>query len=78
MNGLLKLNLENWLSAIVYGGLLSLATVIIQHNSVFGLDWHGLVDSFVIGTLVSLVKNLLTTNDGNFAGVVPVIPDTNK
>ncbi len=78
MNGLLKLNLENVYSALVYGGLLSLVTVIIQHNSVFGLDWHGLVDSFVIGFLTSIVKNLLTTNSGNLLGIVPVIPDTNK
>lgn len=70
-NGILKLSLENVKSAIVYG-LLAVALFVISKGSVFGLDWHALVDVGVLGLLTSLVKNLLTTNEGNFVGLVGV------
>ncbi len=73
-NGLLKLTCENLNSAIVYG-LLLLCAEIVKVGDVFKLDWRMLVNAFVIGTITSLVKNMLTTSDGSFVGVVPVIPD---
>ncbi len=73
-NGFLKLSWENINSALVYG-LLSLAGYLLKMGTIWGHDWHTLVDFFVLGVLACLVKNLLTTSDGNFAGIVPVIPD---
>lgn len=59
-------------SALVYG-LLAMVLAIIAHKSIFGLDWYALIDVAVMGILTSFVKNFLTTNDGNFVGVVKVI-----
>lgn len=76
-SGILKLNMANVNSALVYGllsGLLAVSLLVIKYGSVFGIDWKALVDAGVLGFITSIVKNLLTTNDGNFAGVVPVIP----
>jgi len=74
-NGLGKLSVENLQSAIVYG-LLAVALFVISKGTVFGLDWKALVDVGVLGVLTSLVKNLLTTDKGNFVGAVKVIPPT--
>jgi hypothetical protein len=76
-NGLLKLSKENLQSAIVYG-LLSIALLIISKGTVFGLDWKVLLDVGILGILTSLVKNLLTTEKGNFIGTVKVIPEIEK
>lgn len=76
-SGLLKLNMANVYSALVYGFIM-LGFYVISQGSVFGLDWRALVDVTVMGIIGSLIKNLGTTNDGNFLGVIPVIPETKK
>ena len=75
MNGILKLSWVNVQSALVYG-FVAVALLIISKGTVFGLDLKELVDTLVLGILASLVKNLFTTESGNFAGVVKVIPPT--
>ena len=87
-NGIFKLNWVNIKSAVVYGlvtaaivFILSLAESILKAGSIFGIDWKAIIDTASIAALslfvtcVSLVKNLLTTNVGNFLGITRVIPD---
>lgn len=74
-NGMFKLTAINLNSALVYG-LLSVALYVIKLGDVFIIDWHVAVNIFFMAMLASLVKNMFTTNQGNFAGVVPVIPET--
>lgn len=81
-SGILKLTKENVKSALVYGllwGLLSVIARISEVGNVFALDWKELVNAGVLSTLavcISLLKNLLTTNSGNFLGITKVIPPT--
>lgn len=76
-NGIGVISWINVKSALVYG-LLAVILAIIAHGSIFGLDKYALVDVAVMGILTSFVKNFLTTNDGNFAGVVKVIDAPTK
>lgn len=88
MKGLFNLNWTNIKSAAIYGLLsmflafvLSIVESILKAQSIFGLDWHVIVNQGVIAALgifvttVSLVKNFLTTDKGNFLGIAEVIPD---
>ncbi len=92
MNGFLTLNWENVKSAVVYGVLmvfvtffLAAAGIVLEHGSIYGVDWANAFDRGVISalgvivSLVSLLKNLLTNDQGKFLGVIEVVPDkTNK
>jgi hypothetical protein len=78
-NGILKLDWINVKSAIIYGLVIGVGAVIfymIKVGTVFALDWKLVVDAFVFGFLGSLVKNLFTTNNGDFLGIIKVIPPT--
>lgn len=88
MNGLFTLTWSNVKSALVYGLLvllvsllLAIAQSVLQAGSIFGLNWLHIVDSAVIATLpvgiagLSILKNLLTDAQGNFLGGPKVIPD---
>lgn len=81
-NGIFKLEDSNVKSAVVYGllwGLLAVLLKVQEAGSIFNLDWKALIDTGVfalIGAGISLLKNLFTTNKGNFLGVVKVIPET--
>lgn len=81
-NGIFKLDWANIKSALVYGllwALLAMAIDIEKAGSIFNIDWKMIVDGGAIAfiaAVVSLLKNLLTTNQGNFLGVVKVIPET--
>lgn len=69
-----KISIVNIKSALVYG-LLAVILAIIAKGSIFLLDWRVLVDVGVMGILTSFAKNFFTTDSGNFAGVIRVIPD---
>lgn len=88
MNGYLTLTWSNIKSALVYGVLTSLTTFllvvaqgVIDHGSIFGVNWLDLVDKAAIAVLgifvavVSILKNLLTNAQGKFLGMFTVIPD---
>lgn len=88
MNGYLTLTWSNVKSALVYGVLTSLTTFllvvaqgILDHGSIFDVDWTSLVDQGAIAvlgvfvTIVSILKNLLTNAQGQFLGMFTVIPD---
>lgn len=88
-NGLFKINFVNVKSAFVYGvvamflgALLAVASYIYEAGTIFGLDWKVVIDKGVMAALgtfvatVSIIKNLLTTDKGNFLGAVKVIPST--
>lgn len=88
MNGIFTLTWSNVKSALVYGGLVLLASFglsflqsVMQAGSIFGLDWKHIVDTAVIATLplgiagLSLLKNWLTDSSGHFLGITKVIPD---
>lgn len=87
-NGLFTLTKENVLSAITYGVLAILVTfaavvgaAILQHGSIFGLDWKDIIDKGIIAVIgiamiaISLLKNWLTNNEGKFLNLFKVIPD---
>ena len=88
MKGLFKLTGANVRSALVYGALffvltlfLAVAQNVLNAGTIFGLDWKAIIDSSVVATLpslivgLSLLKNLLTNDKGEFLGVAEVIPD---
>lgn len=90
-NGIGKINWINVKSALVNGVcamvlffVISVVASVLQHNSIFGIDWKDVIDKGVMAALavfavmLSLFRNFFTTNDGNFAGVVKVIQDTNE
>mgnify|MGYP001568264970 CR=1 FL=1 len=80
-NGIFKLDGSNVKSALVYGllfGLLAILLQVQQAGSIFILDWKSLVDIGVVamvGAVISFIKNLLTTNSGNFLGVVKTVSE---
>lgn len=79
-NGILKLDKENIKSALVYGLVFGLGAVLLymlKVGTVFALNWHMMVDAFVFGIIGSLVKNLFTTNDGKFLGMVNTVSTPN-
>lgn len=87
--GLLKISWVNIQSAVVYGvvsmffaAIITVGNAIKDHGSIFGLDWHNIIDTTamvvlsIFVALTSVIKNLLTTEKGNFLGSIKVIPDT--
>ena len=78
-NGIFKLSWVHIKSALVHGvlwGLLIVGMQVIEIGNVFALDWRALLNAGVLaflGAVVSLLKNMLTTNKGNFVGVVEVV-----
>lgn len=87
-NGLFTLDKANVLSAITYGAIAAFVTFgasvgaeVLQHGSIFGLDWHSIIDHGVIALIglamvgISLLKNFLTDNKGKFLSLFTVIPD---
>lgn len=88
MKGMFNLTWSNVKSALIYGVLslvvMFLYTVgnsIIDAGTIFGLDWKAILDKGVVESLsvfvfgVSILKNLLTNNRGEFLGLTEVIPD---
>ncbi len=79
-NGLFTLSWVNVKSAIVYGLLWALLVVLVevqQAGTIFGLDWKTIADAGVLGfiaVIVTLLKNFFTTKEGNFLGLVKVVP----
>lgn len=77
-NGIFKLSMANVKSALVSGILMATLGVsgyIIGLSDIFAVNVHALVNIAVISFLtsvVSAIKSLLTTNNGNFVGVVDV------
>ena len=78
-NGIFKLDWANVRSAIVYGllwGAVAMLAQVQSAGSIFNLDWKGVIDAGVIagiGVVISVVKNMFTTNSGNFLGVVKTV-----
>jgi len=77
MNGILTLSWGNVKSALVYGlvaGLVAVVAYMVSVGDVWALNVHSLVNGFVFGVITSVVKNLATTNNNNFVGVVSTAP----
>ena len=74
-----KLNWINIKSALVYGllsALLAICVYAVGIGDVFKMDWKALVNAGFFAflmALVSLLKNLLTTDSGKFMGLTQVI-----
>lgn len=81
-NEIFTLNITQVKSAIVSGvltAILGAAGYIIGVGDVFAIDVHALTNVTALAfltTVVSLVKSLLTTSQGNFIGAVKVITET--
>lgn len=88
-NGIFKLDKANIKSAIVYGlvtmavvFILSAAESVLKAGTIFGIDWKHVVDVATLAAVsifvasVSVIKNMLTTNAGNFLGIAKVVSDT--
>lgn len=82
MNGIGTLTWANIKSALIYGVLMAVVTFVlvvmnsvITHGSIYGLDWPNVIDQGVLAVLAvlaagaSLLKNLLTDNQGQFLGI---------
>ena len=76
-----KLSKENIKSALVYGllsGILAIFMYALEVGDLFKLDWKALVNAGVFAfmiAMVSVIKNLLTSDEGKFLGITTVIPD---
>lgn len=81
-NGIFTLSWANIKSALVYGllsGLLAVLVYVVSVGDVFALDSHALINAGVFGlagSIVSIVKNLLTTDSGKFLGAIKTTPPT--
>lgn len=81
-NGILGLSWVNVKSALVYAFLIFLSEAIIfivHQGTIFGINWKELIDVSIIPVgvfVISIIKNLLTTNSGSFLGIIKVIPPT--
>lgn len=79
MSGLFKLDWTNIKSALVSGVLTAIlggAGYVIGLGNIFSVDIHTLANIVVLAFLVavvSLIKQLLTTSQGNFVGAVNVV-----
>lgn len=78
MNGIGKLSWVNIKSGLIYGvlwAILAMGIYTVEVGDVFALNIKNLINAGAFGFLgivVSLLKNILTTNDGKFAGAVKV------
>ena len=78
-NGIGDFNLVNIKSAFVYMLLtasLEVLSYVIALGDIFKIDFHVLINLFVVALavgLVSFIKSLLTTHKGNFLGVIKVV-----
>jgi len=83
MNGIFQLDWDNIRSAItsvLLTAVLGLLMYVVGVGDVWKIDFHSVVNIFSIAIatgLVSLIKNFLTTDKGQFLGVTQVIPPTN-
>ena len=74
----MNLTWVNVKGAIVSGvlmAILAMAVYIISTGDIFKIDYHDLANAGVLAGLtavVSLIKSLLTTDSGNFLGVVNI------
>ena len=56
-------------------GVLGVGTYITGIGDIFGLDWRTITNIFAVAVItgvVSYVKSLMTTKEGNFAGIVKI------
>lgn len=87
-NGIFTLELANFKSAIMQGAVamvlgagVAVAKYVYDAGTIFGLDWHLLIDKGAMAALgifiaiVSLTTSALTTKKGNFLGAVKTVPD---
>lgn len=75
---LFTISWTNVKSALVLGaiiGFLGVSSYVVQIGDIFKLDWHVLVNIFVLAAIASIgstIKNFFTTTDGNFLGIIKV------
>ncbi len=68
-------------SALVYGlitGVVAVGLYMIGEGDVFNLSIKPIANVFIfsfLGVFISLLKNLLTSDEGKFVGAVKVIPE---
>ena len=72
MSNIFSLHRKDVAGAAISSILVALISYILMVGDVFILDWHTVVNTGVMAGLGSLLKNLLTTDDGRFAGLVVV------
>ncbi len=84
MTELFKLDFTQIKSALVSGiltAVLAGAGYVVGLGDIFAIDVHNLtniVSLAFLTTIISLVKSLLTTREGNFVGAVKVVPETSN
>lgn len=72
MSKFFNLEGKDWLGALVSAILVAGIGYVLQVGDVFALDWKQIVNIAVMSGLGSLLKSLLTTNEGKFVGAIPV------
>ena len=71
-SNIFKLKARDWAGATVSAVLVAVIGYVLKIGDVFILDWHTIVNIAVMAGLASLIKNLLTTEDGNFVGLIQI------
>lgn len=69
MTKIFRVSFNDVVGAFTSAVLVALICYVLKIGDVFTLDWHVLVNTAVMAGLGSLLKNLLTTDEGNFLGV---------
>lgn len=67
-----RLKWEDVWGAVVSSVLVALLGYVLMVGDVFSLDWRTVINTAVMAGAGSLLKALLTTEDGKFVGMVQV------
>ena len=79
MNKIFTISWQDLGDAIAIGiifGLMAVGGYVLNNGDLFTLDVHTLFNTFglaVIGSIVGLLKNFLTDENGKFAGLLPTV-----
>lgn len=68
------MNYKPLLSALVSGVIVAVLGYVVSVTDIWAINLHSVINIAVMTAATSLLKYFGTTSQGNFAGVVPVVP----
>lgn len=71
-SGIFKLNLKDVASAVVTAVVIAILGYLATLTNVYTLSFHQVVNIGVAAGVTSLLKSFMTTDIGNFAGIVAI------
>jgi multisubunit Na+/H+ antiporter MnhE subunit len=72
MNGIFSLNWKNVLSATIFSVIVSLLMYVLNLGDIYLVKLHEAINIVVITFCSSLLKAMVTDNDGKLLGVIPM------